>query len=475
MNLASGEDPVKAEMRAKLEKEFRSMMSALYKEEGAQLRIEILQEPGAMGFIQAHADILDSSFETTEMSDTLRQNLQDSDWMFSGMKTFHELNEAFPSLLDDKGNRKPFEQFLNDVQRIDNTYNRNYLRAEYNFAQGAAEMAARWEQFEEDGDRYLLQYRTVNDGLVRPEHAALHGVTLPKDDSFWNTYYPPNGWNCRCTVVQVSRSTSQVTSHEEAMSRAGEALPDKKVRQMFGFNSGKERRTFPAYNPYTISKCATCDKAKLSLAFIPDNQVCQRCQLFQADINARQIETNRAEYERLKADKNFKNVEFNEETGAIKATHISHKTKNPKMKRYFGEEGLTGLDLEKECQDEIFNNGGKCILLSEGEKNAVGNSRPALDSMSFGNMMDIRSITDYSQSYRNAISDKNDQLHRYNSDHESNMDSLCLYFHDPNMYDPNKVIKGYKKQYIQGNKTTENIIKHIYCVVRGNGIHKFDF
>lgn len=90
---------------------------------------------------------------------------------------------------------------VNDVRKIDQTYNRNYLRAEYNFCQASANMAAKWEQFQEDGDRYNLQYRTVRDGRVRPEHAALHGITLPPSDPFWQSYFPPNGWNCRCTVI----------------------------------------------------------------------------------------------------------------------------------------------------------------------------------------------------------------------------------------------------------------------------------
>ena len=38
-------------------------------------------------------------------------------------------------------------------------------------------MAAQWEDFMQDGDRYNLQYRTAGDGSVRPEHAALHGVS----------------------------------------------------------------------------------------------------------------------------------------------------------------------------------------------------------------------------------------------------------------------------------------------------------
>ena len=54
-------------------------------------------------------------------------------------------------------------------------------------------MAAKWENYAEDGDDYLLQYRTAGDDKVRPEHAELNGVTLPQSDSFWDTYYPPNG------------------------------------------------------------------------------------------------------------------------------------------------------------------------------------------------------------------------------------------------------------------------------------------
>lgn len=68
------------------------------------------------------------------------------------MKTFHELNEAFPSLTDENGQRKPFERFLNDVQCIHQTYNRNYLQAEYNFAVASAASARRWMEVEKDAE-----------------------------------------------------------------------------------------------------------------------------------------------------------------------------------------------------------------------------------------------------------------------------------------------------------------------------------
>ncbi len=161
------------EIRKQLTELFDGMMHTLYSLEGSQFRIEVLAEQKIQKFIDAHAGALDSTFKQVEMSDAMRKRLQRSDYIFSGMKTFHELNEAFPSLLDENGNRKTFEAFLNDVRKIDKTYNSNYLRAEYNFVQSSAQMAAKWERFMEDGDRYNLQYRTAGDGKVRPEHAAL--------------------------------------------------------------------------------------------------------------------------------------------------------------------------------------------------------------------------------------------------------------------------------------------------------------
>lgn len=271
------------DMRKRLSSLFKGMMKAVYKNAGARLSVEILADPQVREFVDAHAGALDLSFERTPMSEAMRRRLRRSDFIFSGMKTFHELNEAFPSMLDENGQRKSFERFLNDVRSIDRTYNSNYLRAEYNFVSASAQMAAKWEEFERDGDRYNLQYRTQKDGRVRPEHAALDGVTLPPSDSFWTEFYPPNGWNCRCTVVQVRKSKYPATDHDEAMSLGDVAL-QKDKKGMFHFNAGIEQSTVPDYNPYTIRKCSTCHIAKGGksgklAAFTPDNEVCKACVL----------------------------------------------------------------------------------------------------------------------------------------------------------------------------------------------------
>ena len=45
-------------------------------------------------------------------------------------------------------------------------------------------------------------YSTVGDDRVRPTHAAMEGVTRPKDDPVWREWTPPCDWGCRCTLLR---------------------------------------------------------------------------------------------------------------------------------------------------------------------------------------------------------------------------------------------------------------------------------
>ena len=53
--------------------------------------------------------------------------------------------------------------------------------------------------------RPYWRYSAVMDGKTRPTHRTWNGIILPAGSSWWDTHYPPNGWNCRCTVVSVSK------------------------------------------------------------------------------------------------------------------------------------------------------------------------------------------------------------------------------------------------------------------------------
>lgn len=450
-------------------------MHALYKQEGAMLQVEIIQEPEVTDFISAHADVLNQAMKQAPLTDAMRHRLERSNFIFSGFKAFHELNEAFPSLIDENGERKSFERFLNDVHAIDSTYNKSYLQAEYNFCQASADMAAKWEQFEADGDRYNLQYRTQHDDKVRPEHAALDGVTLPPSDPFWETYYPPNGWNCRCTVAQVRKSKYPTTDPEEARARGEEAL-QKDTRGIFRFNSGKEGKTFPDYNPYTISRCRDCDIAqgKVNLAYIPDNEVCAACKLVRQCYEGKtkkseqeRIEQNRKLYDKLSRDKRYKDVEFNPETGALRATHRGHNTGSSE-----------GFRLEQKLVDKLFECGHSIILCDEQKKDRDGYTQASLDMILDGVRMDIKSITKNKDFYGSVLLDKNDQLIRFfaRSDVHEMADTICIYFDDPTMFTPEKIMRGYEYMTL---KTKQDIyVHHVVCAInsaKGLEIKTFDF
>lgn len=207
---------------------------------------------------------LDTAIQTALPHDvpaTLKYALENNAFIFSGFKTFHALREIGLSMLNDDGSIKPFQKFLEDVRGIDATYNRNYLNAEYNQALAASQMAAKWNDFQQDGDRYNLQYRTAGDGRVREEHAALHGITLPPSDPFWEHYFPPNGWNCRCTAVQVRKNNYPTSDSNDAIER-GKACTDGPKRAMFRFNPGKSLKLFPDKHPYYKAPTQARDAAE---------------------------------------------------------------------------------------------------------------------------------------------------------------------------------------------------------------------
>ena len=208
---------------------------------------ELLSERPVQRVIHKTTDYLSRAISErvpSKMADALRQDL----YIFSGLKTYHELKEASERLLRQDGSLKPFKEFYSDTLKIRDKYNKAWLKAEYNYAVRTADAAARWAEIEKDKDQIDLLYETVGDGRVRPDHAALEGVCLPVDDPFWAIAYPPNGWNCRCRVLRVAKGSHPYSNSDEATEAFIESTSGKS--ELFRYNPGKEQRIFSDKHPY---------------------------------------------------------------------------------------------------------------------------------------------------------------------------------------------------------------------------------
>ena len=185
-----------------------------------------------------------------QVPSAMKRHLSENVYIFSGAKTYIQLKELSGLLLDNDGHIKPFSKFFQDAQTMNLLHNQ-WLEAEYIFATQSAQMAAKWQEYKNDGDRYNLQYRTANDDKVREEHAVLHDITLAPSDPFWTYYFPPNGWRCRCTAVQVRKNKYPESDSNWAQQRGVEATEGRD--HIFRFNPGKQEIIFPDHHPYLKS------------------------------------------------------------------------------------------------------------------------------------------------------------------------------------------------------------------------------
>lgn len=90
------------------------------------------------------------------------------------------------------------------------------------------------------------QYNAVMDGAARPEHAAMNGKVYPVDHPIWDTWMPPNGFNCRCSVTPVSQEDI-----------ADEGLSVSRVPPKVGGNPAKPDKGFRRNNASALRRNPT--------------------------------------------------------------------------------------------------------------------------------------------------------------------------------------------------------------------------
>lgn len=166
---------------------------------------------------------------------SLRNNIR----AFSGAKTYSQLKAMNELLVDDDGNVRSYQDFKDKALQVHADYNRNYLATEYNTAVGQAQMASKWNDFQQNDAVPNITIRTAGDERVRDLHAGYEGFTKPKDWSGWGTFWPPFDWACRCTAEE---SEGDDITQED---------PDtKSIPPMFKNNSGVSGMAFTNKHPY---------------------------------------------------------------------------------------------------------------------------------------------------------------------------------------------------------------------------------
>lgn len=172
-----------------------------------------------------------------EMVAQLRRNI----FVFAAFKNHAAIKDMTAALLDDDGNLREWPAFRDAVAPLTGQYFDLWLKAEYNTAVATGQTAAKWQEFQRNKEALpMLQYVTQQDDLVRAAHRAIDGVTLPIDDKFWDEYYPPNGWNCRCNIIQTAGPERKATV----------VLSEEQAPPLFRNNPAKSHELFPQSHPY---------------------------------------------------------------------------------------------------------------------------------------------------------------------------------------------------------------------------------
>lgn len=153
----------------------------------------------------------DVSFTVAKMMDldllsTVQQSLKDA---LAKGKTFQNFKAELTPILQQKGwwgkavdPATGASVQLGSASRLETIFRTN-MQSSY--------AAGQWQQIVEQQEYApYLMYDAVDDSRTRADHKAFDGEVFPISHAFWETNYPPNGWNCRCGVIQMDADDLEV-------------------------------------------------------------------------------------------------------------------------------------------------------------------------------------------------------------------------------------------------------------------------
>lgn len=164
------------------------------------------------------------------------QTLKNNAYKFSGAKVFQQVRAL------EKLTKKA--DYLEKGEKLFRQHNKSWLDVERQLAQRSARAVKNWEDIQEIKDvKPLLKYQTAGDERVRGDHAALDNIVKPVDDGFWDSYFPPWDYNCRCITISVS---------DEPVTKVSKKLS--KPTSFFKEHIGKDKFALKKHPYYKVPK-----------------------------------------------------------------------------------------------------------------------------------------------------------------------------------------------------------------------------
>lgn len=174
---------------------------------------------------------------------------------FSASKTEARLAAMTDLIIDQEKNEiRSFEDFEKLATKETTNFNKEWLQSEYNLSIAVGQNTAAYHRFMAEKDDFpFVEYQTAGDSKVRSQHAKLEGKIFSLSDKEAMTLWPPNGYGCRCEMLQTNKRPKEVTSGQAAQELMQQADPKWKNSQ-FEINRADLKQVFTKSQFYSDIK-----------------------------------------------------------------------------------------------------------------------------------------------------------------------------------------------------------------------------
>lgn len=102
------------------------------------------------------------------------------------------------------------------ARRFSEPWSESYAKTVFRTNLNTAVTAGKFRQSQDPVVKAIapaFRYDAVGDADTRPNHNALDGMVLRTDNPAWVKYAPPNGYQCRCSLILMNRFELRASGH----------------------------------------------------------------------------------------------------------------------------------------------------------------------------------------------------------------------------------------------------------------------